>query len=134
MVRQVCLYPYLFAHLCAFAALPVHSQMAQSAQQRMQTVQSHLARYVIIRGSKHDDLDLYSQMKVLGVPAVSIAAIRNGVIDWARAYGVCSADGGSVSTETLFGAASISKSVTALESSSLWNRAKSIWMRTLIST
>ena len=105
---------YLSVYLCALLALPLHSQTAQSAQQRMQAVQSHLSRYVIIRGGENDDLNLDSQMKALGVPAVSIAVIRNGAIDWARAYGVSSKEGAPVSTETLFGAASISKPVTAL--------------------
>jgi len=100
--------------LCAFLALAAHGQTAQSAQQRMQAVQDHLSRYVVIRDSRNDDMNLASQMKALGVPAVSIAAIRNGAIDWARAYGVSSLQGAPVSTETLFGAASISKRVTAL--------------------
>lgn len=59
-------------------------------------------------------MNLVSQMKALDVPAVSIAAIRNGVIDWARTYGVSSVQGAPVSTETSFGAASISKPITAL--------------------
>ncbi|WP_165420385.1 serine hydrolase, partial [Edaphobacter modestus] len=59
-------------------------------------------------------MNLDSQMKALGVPAVSIATIRNGAVDWSRAYGVSSIEGAPVSTETLFGAASISKPVTAL--------------------
>ena len=105
---------YLSGYLCALLALPIHSQMAQSAQQRMQAVQSHLSRYAIIRGSKNDEMNLDSQMKAFGVPAVSIAAIRNGKIDWARAYGVSSTEGAALSIETLFGAASISKPVTAL--------------------
>ncbi len=80
----------------------------------MQVVQNRLSRYVVIRDSKNDEMNLASQMKVLGVPAVSIAAIRNGTIDWARAYGVSSLQGAPVSTTTLFGAASISKPVTAI--------------------
>jgi CubicO group peptidase (beta-lactamase class C family) len=105
---------HLATYLCALLALPVHGQTAQSAQQRMQAVQNHLSRYVVIRGSRNDDINLLSQMKALDVPAVSIAAIRNGTIDWARAYGVSSLQGAPVSTGTLFGAASISKPVTAL--------------------
>ncbi|WP_263366657.1 beta-lactamase family protein [Edaphobacter bradus] len=104
---------YLFAYLCALLVPQIHSQTAQSAQQRMQAVQGRLSRYVAIRGGKTDDMNLDSQMKALGVPAVSIAAIRNGAIDWARAYCVCSIEGVPVSTETLFGAASIAKPVTA---------------------
>jgi CubicO group peptidase (beta-lactamase class C family) len=98
----------------------VRGQTAQSAQQRMQAVQGHLSQYVSIRGNPHKSMNLDSQMKAFGVPAVSIAAIRDGTIDWARAYGVSSnggvsSDGGAaVSTETLFEAASIAKPVTAL--------------------
>jgi CubicO group peptidase (beta-lactamase class C family) len=105
---------FLSIYLCALLALPVHGQTAQTAKQRMQAVQNHLSRYVVIRDSRDIPMYLVSQMKALGVPAVSIAAIRNGAIDWARAYGVSSIQGPSVSTETLFGAASISKPVTAL--------------------
>lgn len=53
-------------------------------------------------------------MNALHIPAVSMAAIRNGRIDWARAYGVASVGGANATTRTLFGAASISEPVTAL--------------------
>jgi len=43
-----------------------------------------------------------------GTPAVSMAVIRDGVVEWARTYGV------AASTGTLFQAASISKPVTAM--------------------
>ena len=105
---------HLPAVLCTLSALTVHGQAAQSAQQRMQAVRSHLSRYVKIRGNPDEDLNLDTQMRVFRVPAVSIAAIRNGAIDWAGAYGVSSLDGAPVNPETLFGAASISKPVTAL--------------------
>jgi CubicO group peptidase (beta-lactamase class C family) len=59
-------------------------------------------------------MNLDSQMKTLGVASVSMAAIRNGAIDWTRAYSNSSTEGPPVSTETLFGTASISKPVTAL--------------------
>jgi CubicO group peptidase (beta-lactamase class C family) len=105
---------YLSICLCTLLAFPVHGQTAQSAHQRMQAVENHLSRYVVVRDGKNDQMNLASQMKELGVPAVSIAAIRNGAIDWTRAYGVSSVQGAPVSTETLFGAASISKPITAL--------------------
>jgi CubicO group peptidase (beta-lactamase class C family) len=48
------------------------------------------------------------------VPAVSIAVVRGGEIDWARDYGVREAGGSDrVDDKTLFQAASISKPVTA---------------------
>ncbi len=80
----------------------------------MEAVQDHLSRYVVISGSNDSELQLVSQMAALHVPAVSVAAIRKGRIDWAHAYGVSSLGGTPASTKTLFGAASISKPVTAL--------------------
>lgn len=104
----------LLAFVCALLTHAECAQAAQSAQQRMEAVEDHLTRYVVIKNGKNDRMTLDSQMRALSVPAVSIAAIRNGAIDWARAYGVSSLHGAPVSTETLFGAASISKPVTAL--------------------
>ena len=80
----------------------------------MEDVQDHLTRYVVIKNGANDEMSLTAQMKALKVPAVSIAAIRNGAIDWVQAYGVGSLGGAPVTPETLFGAASISKPVTAL--------------------
>src|SRR5580704_3680130 len=96
---------YLSTSLCALLALPVLGQTPQSAEERMQAVQDHLSRYVVIRNGRNDEMNLVSQMKALGVPAVSLAAIRNGAIDWSHAYGVSSLEGAPVSTKTLFGAA-----------------------------
>jgi CubicO group peptidase (beta-lactamase class C family) len=53
-------------------------------------------------------------MKELHVPAVSIAVINDGRIEWARAYGVTRIDGPPATVETLFQAGSISKPVSAL--------------------
>ncbi len=47
-------------------------------------------------------------------PAMSIAVVHNGKIDWAKGYGVAWVGGPAVTPETLFQAASISKPVTAL--------------------
>jgi CubicO group peptidase (beta-lactamase class C family) len=104
----------LFLLACNVSIATVHGQTTVSAKQRMEAVQEHLSRYVILKGSSNTDLQLASQMAALHVPAVSMAAIRDGRIDWAQAYGVSSLGGRPVSTRTLFGAASISKAVTAL--------------------
>ncbi|HTH53716.1 MAG TPA: serine hydrolase [Edaphobacter sp.] len=102
------------ALILGVSANTVHAQRSESAKQRMDAVESHLARYVTIANGRNDLMTLASQMAELGVPAVSIAAIRDGRIDWARAYGVSSLHGPPATTRTLFGAASISKPVTAL--------------------
>ena len=53
-------------------------------------------------------------MKRLHVPAVSIAVIHNGKIEWAKGYGVQGENRAAVTTRTLFQAASLSKSLTAM--------------------
>lgn len=105
---------YFSVFLCAFPAILLPAQTPQTVRQRMEAVQDHLSRYIVIKGSEHHDMTIASQMHALNVSAVSIATIRNGAMDWARAYGVSSLGGAPVSTQTLFGAASISKPVTAL--------------------
>jgi CubicO group peptidase (beta-lactamase class C family) len=57
---------------------------------------------------------LAARMEELKVPAVSIAVIHEGRIEWARGFGVIRADGATVTANTLFQAASISKPVFAL--------------------
>jgi CubicO group peptidase (beta-lactamase class C family) len=100
--------------LCVLSAITLDAQTASSAKQRMVAVQDHLSRYVTVMGAKEDDMQLLPQMAALHVPAVSLASIRNGRIDWVQAYGVSSLGGVPVTVKTLFGAASISKPVTAL--------------------
>ena len=105
---------YFFVFLFGYLTPTACAQPAKSAQQRMEAVEDHLTRYVVIKGGKSDEMTLDSRMHALNVPAVSIACILNGAIDWAKAYGVGFLHGAPISTETLFGAASISKPLTAL--------------------
>lgn len=58
--------------------------------------------------------NIEERMKELGIPGVSIAVMNNGVIEWAKAYGMAdSSENRNVTTETLFQAGSISKPVAA---------------------
>ena len=55
------------------------------------------------------------RMKYFHVPGVSIAVINDGDVEWARGYGVLEMNGNkTVSPDTLFQAASISKPVSAM--------------------
>ena len=53
-------------------------------------------------------------MRKHGVPAVSIAVVHKGKIEWAKGYGTTRENGPPVTADTLFQAASITKSVSSM--------------------
>ena len=58
--------------------------------------------------------NIEERMKELGISGVSIAVMNNGVIEWAKGYGIAdSLENRKVTTKTLFQAGSISKPVAA---------------------
>src|SRR6188768_3357020 len=62
-----------------------------------------------------DDID--ALRKQFNVPGVSVAVIKDFKIEWARGYGVMdAATNAPVTTDTLFQAASISKTIAAMAS------------------
>ncbi|HVT30006.1 MAG TPA: serine hydrolase [Lacipirellulaceae bacterium] len=97
-----------------YLAGTIDAQTAGSAKDRLANVNKHLTRYVVLTNSDHQSMQLAPQMESLHVPAISMAAIREGHIDWAAAYGVTSLGSERATTRTLFGAASMSKPVTAV--------------------
>jgi CubicO group peptidase (beta-lactamase class C family) len=68
----------------------------------------------MVRGESHEVTSLAARMAELHVPAVSIAVIHKGRIEWARGFGVTRIGGPPTTDRTLFQAASISKPVFAL--------------------
>lgn len=64
-----------------------------------------------------DAADIDKLLKQFNVPGVSIAVIKDFKIEWAKGYGIADADAGTpVTAETMFQAASISKTVAAMTS------------------
>ncbi|HEX2077065.1 MAG TPA: serine hydrolase domain-containing protein [Longimicrobium sp.] len=96
------------------AASPALAQDASLAA-RIRRVENGLTTPVIVAGRTDQGAPLAERMRALNTPAVSIAVINDGRIEWARAYGTLQA-GGTVpaDTGTLFQAASISKPVAVL--------------------
>jgi CubicO group peptidase (beta-lactamase class C family) len=82
---------------------------------RIRRVENGLIMPVAVAGQPIPDAPIAERMRALNTPAVSIAVINGGRIEWARAYGVLQA-GGSAAADTgsLFQAASISKPIAAL--------------------
>nr|WP_293842977.1 serine hydrolase [uncultured Arsenicibacter sp.] len=83
--------------------------------QRIRHVEAGLVPSVELVGEPVQRYTLADRMRYYHVPAVSIAVINNGQLEWAKAYGHLSADSLQPATpETLFQAASVSKPVSAL--------------------
>jgi CubicO group peptidase (beta-lactamase class C family) len=83
-------------------------------EQKIQHVEGDILPPVMVAGEPRDKIKLIDRMAELKVPALSIAVIHNGRIEWARGYGVRNTSGARVTPDTLFQAASISKTITAL--------------------
>ncbi len=81
---------------------------------RIAQIRDSLLPAVLIRGEPPTAVALADRMAELTVPAVSIALINEGRIEWAQAWGKADVASGRVATTaTLFQAASISKPVAA---------------------
>jgi len=97
---------------------PLSTEVASSTQDilnRIEEVESKLCSPVMIEGTEKVFHPLAERMEFHNVPGVSIAVVNNGKIEWAKGYGVREAGSDStVDRGTLFQAASISKSVSAL--------------------
>ena len=105
--------PLVFTAFCLAQAAVAPSQEIQTAQQRAEAVETGLAPPVDLEGMPSPRFHIAAEMARLHVPGVSVAVVHNGRIEWAKGYGTLSAEGRPVTPDTLFQAASLSKSVTA---------------------
>jgi len=101
----------LLISLCFQCAI---GQTDDSTARHEKAVEENLRHLAVIKGRPDSGMSLADQMLRLHVPGVSIAVIHNKGIDWSKGYGVARLGGPSVSASTLFGAASMSKPVTAM--------------------
>jgi CubicO group peptidase (beta-lactamase class C family) len=91
-----------------------HQQTAVK-DQRIERVENGLLPPAVLKGEAPAKMKLADRMLFYKTPGVSIALINDGRIAWARGYGFLEAGGKvAVTTETLFQAASNSKSLTAM--------------------
>ena len=90
-------------------------QNSQSVEQRIERVENGLLPAVTLKGEPPLRMRIDERMKFYRTPGVSVAVINDGKVEWARGYGLLKVNGQQrVTTETLFQAASISKTFTAL--------------------
>jgi CubicO group peptidase (beta-lactamase class C family) len=104
LARLLCLAPLTLFCTCATAA----------PTDPIARIEQNLPPAQTLQGAPAQTRTLAAEMARLHVPGVSIAVIRDGKIAWARGYGVASINGAAVTPETLFQAASLSKSVTGV--------------------
>jgi CubicO group peptidase (beta-lactamase class C family) len=96
------------------AQTPTNSATPTTTQQRIDSIQSCLTPPVIVKGDAPDCSTLAKRMADLHVPGVSIAVVHNGIIEWARGFGVEQQGGKPVTPDTLFQAGSISKPLASM--------------------
>jgi CubicO group peptidase (beta-lactamase class C family) len=86
-----------------------------AVQARIARVEQGLSTRIVVKGAAGRKMSLVERMAYHQVPAVSIALINDGRVEWTRAYGVADAGGTRpVNPGTLFQAGSISKTITAI--------------------
>ncbi len=104
--------PKIFLTIFSFVLVLTASLAQQPIEPRIRRVEEGLLPPVLLKGQA--GWTLQERMKHYRVPGVSIAVINNHTVEWARAYGVKDAISREpVSTETMFQAASISKTLNA---------------------
>ena len=87
----------------------------KTLEQRIERVENGLLPPVVLKGETPLRMRIDERMKFYRTPGVSVAVINEGKVEWARGYGVLRVNGQKrVTTNTIFQAASISKTLTAL--------------------
>ncbi|SPF50350.1 Beta-lactamase [Candidatus Sulfopaludibacter sp. SbA4] len=89
--------------------------LAADLDQKIQRVTQGLRPASVSKGAAIPKMTITERLQFYKVPGVSVAVMQDGKVEWARGFGVTSAEGGKpVDAETLFQAASISKHVAAM--------------------
>lgn len=122
VVRFTCLAVLLLGS--SAPALCAGEQYSPAVQERIAAVEQGLIPAVRVKG-RTSPTTIADRMTQDRVPAVSVAVINDGKIEWAKAYGVTDVDDGRpVTVDSLFQAASISKPLTALAALKLVEQGK----------
>jgi CubicO group peptidase (beta-lactamase class C family) len=98
--------------LCLLSAMG--QTLRSNTADRRKAVEENLRHETVIKGQPDPGMLLIEEMSRLHVPGVSIAVVHDMKVEWAKGYGVARLGGPPVTPSTLFGAASMSKPLTAM--------------------
>ena len=112
--KRLCFVSRVVATLTTISLGVLTAQPPVELEKRIRHIQDAILPVVLTKGEPPATTKLADRMAALHVPGVSIAVIHDGKIEWARGFGVTRVGGPSVTPDTLFQAASISKPVTAM--------------------
>lgn len=102
----------LLSIICFFSFFK--SEGAEMLSEKINRVENGLMPSIAIEGMPIAKKNIQQQMHEMKIPAVSIAVIQDGKIEWAKAYGVLSAKTDQkANCQTRFQAGSVSKPVAA---------------------
>lgn len=108
----------VFIHLSyslVYSQNNIETVYSREIQEKIQEVEKSICLTTFQIEGQESATTIEERMKAYGVKGVSIAVINNYQLDWAKGYGFAdSAEQRLVTTETLFQAASISKSLNAM--------------------
>src|SRR6185437_10801669 len=91
------------------------TNQTRSTSARIRRIEEGLILHPETRSSQLRQPLIADRMDTMNVPGVSVAVVNEGVLEWARGYGIREAGRPDpVTPETLFRCCSISKMVTAL--------------------
>jgi len=113
MTKLICLIACIASFTASFAQDQQNSD-STFTEDTIQMVENNLSGDVVIKDSANT-WNIEDRMKSKGINGVSIAIIRDYKIAWAKGYGLADKDANTpVTTQTLFQAASLSKSLNAV--------------------
>jgi hypothetical protein len=90
------------AYILALLPMPAAARQAPATPPKIAAVERGLTPAVVLSGTPAPRRTIEVEMRRLNVPGVSVAVLRNGVIDWSKGYGVTRAGGAPVTPVTLF--------------------------------
>ncbi len=108
-------YTCIFVFLSILQLACDRSESNEPLASEIKSIENGLLRPLRIKGDSIESYSITDRMAFHKVPGVSMAVVRNGAVQWAKAYGLANTtDSTEVTTSTLFQAASISKPIAAL--------------------